>query len=564
MRLWLPGLIGLTTGIVAALVFFFVLRPDLRTEPDLVFHTHYQHHDDIPNPERGFYVQDPIDLISQSGLDLKKSSLALLGSEGPRTLALQVVRLDKYFTSDEKLESSFLDELDKGLTEARKQGVKIILRFSYNDPNSCEFGDCPQDVVKAHMDQLKAVLEKNTDVIAVMQAGFIGHWGEWHHDGGAGSCAVDATTACNSAALPTKCSKAYGDVNCLDSKTGREEILTKLLDILPQSRMVQVRTPVYKAQIFGKIDYDKPLQTPFDGSPEARLGHHNDCFLASVDDWGTYTDIPGLSTDESVEKWKVFIAAEGRFVPVGGESCYDNANNDNYLNAAKTQVRTSCENAEEELRRLHFSYLKENYRKEVIKRWIKEGCIAEISRRFGYRIVLLQSAFNKLVRPGGILRLRVRLQNVGYAAMFNERHVWVVMQDDTPSKTLMKATLRAEIDPRHWRPGTPRHFGTQLRIPSSAKGFYKLGLWLPDESESIDSSVTPSVKSQLLIERPEYAVQFANSKVWEVWDKKYGVNVLGNVYVGNIYLDKTKTPPEQIEVKGKVESANDFEEILDS
>lgn len=48
----------------------------------------------------------------------------------------------------------------------------------------------------------------------------------------------------------------------------------------------------------------------FDGSDAARVGHHNDCFLASDDDWGTYED--------PIDDWKAFIAQEGRFTPVGG------------------------------------------------------------------------------------------------------------------------------------------------------------------------------------------------------------------------------------------------------
>ena len=57
--------------------------------------------------------------------------------------------------------------------------MKVILRFTYS--NSCcdpPFNDAPKATILEHLEQLKPVLAKNEDVIAVVQMGLIGPWGE--------------------------------------------------------------------------------------------------------------------------------------------------------------------------------------------------------------------------------------------------------------------------------------------------------------------------------------------------------------------------------------------------
>jgi hypothetical protein len=46
----------------------------------------------------------------------------------------------------------------------------------------------------------------------------------------------------------------------------------------------------------------------------ARVGHHNDCFLANKTGMGTYPQ-------DDVELWKDQLAADTRYTPIGGETC---------------------------------------------------------------------------------------------------------------------------------------------------------------------------------------------------------------------------------------------------
>lgn len=64
-----------------------------------------------------------------------------------------------------------------------------VLQFSYTtSPNtSCgssacpPYGDAPKSRILAHISQIKPYLQNNEDVIAAVQQGFIGVWGEQYY-----------------------------------------------------------------------------------------------------------------------------------------------------------------------------------------------------------------------------------------------------------------------------------------------------------------------------------------------------------------------------------------------
>ena len=62
-------------------------------------------------------------------------------------------------------------------------GRRAILRFVYADDgdlNACGRADAESiELVEGHVSQLAAVMEEHVDVIAYVEAGFFGMWGEW-------------------------------------------------------------------------------------------------------------------------------------------------------------------------------------------------------------------------------------------------------------------------------------------------------------------------------------------------------------------------------------------------
>jgi cysteine-rich repeat protein len=422
--------------------------------------------DDLLNPERGFYhAVDLLDGGDASHVRREGSTLAYAG-----------VILDAF--RDQPIDAATLDALDAGLSAVRDARIKVVLRFAYNDDGG---DDAPKSIILQHLEQLAPLLDENADVIAVVQAGLIGGWGEWHSSS-----------------------------NGLDNPLDRGDILAGLLDAVPETRMVQIRTPMFKDEALpgGPLDAGEAWR----GTDRARVGHHNDCFLASTTDLGTYAD--------PVESWKDYVGADGRFTPVGGETCSVNP------------PRSACAEATAEMADLHWSFLNLLYHQGVLDGWRNPAdggppCYEAIRRGLGYRVEITRASWSEAVAPGGALGLEVTLVNRGYAAMFNERPLYVVLGKGDERR----AARLAAVDARRFAPGEEVTVRAWLRVPATVPpGDHRLALWLPDAATS-------------LREMPEYAVAMANQ---EVWDPATGENVLDEALLvdprakGAVDLDATE------------------------
>jgi len=395
---------------------------------------------EIVNPERGYYV----------GVNLLSSTSAASARASGHSLAITEVRLDDY--RDRPIDAALLAQLDEGFARVRASGIKVILRFMYNASFDA---DAPKSVVLGHIAQLKPLLQKNADVIAVMQAGFIGAWGEWH-----------------------------SSTNGLDNDADAGDILTAILNALPASRTVQVRTPMAKAGIFSGGALTEA--EAFTGTNRARVGHHNDCFLADESDFGTY--------DSPVATWMSFVSQETRFTPMGGETCAVNE-------------RNQCDIAVAEMNNLHWSYLNQQYNQNVLAVWDTGGCSDEVRRRLGYRFALQQVAHSESVAPGGELALELDVANTGFASPFNGRPVYVVL---TGGGARRIARLDA-VDIRRWESGETASIAVKLRVPANAApGTYRVALWMPDDAAALRDDA-------------RYAIRLANDGLW---DDATGENVL--------------------------------------
>lgn len=405
------------------------------------------------NPERGFYR------VEETGMTPGKISpyepLRLAHVQNLRktsTLLFRYFGLKQWRTVP--LPDTILKLIDDDFSVVRAAGMKCIVRFTY----SAAIGepDAPLEIILRHIEQLTPILRKNRDVLAVMQAGFIGAWGEWH-------------------------SSSHGN----DSPEKMRIVLFKLLDSLPNDRMIQVRTPRYKQSIFS-LPYDAnsalPSSQAFSGTPLSRVGHHNDCFLADDNDMGTYW----RNNRNDTASAKAYLQRESRFVPVGGETCQ------------KSRF-AHCTNALAELRRLRWSFLNANYNTKVLDGFREGGCLEEMKKKLGYRFTLLRSEFTPAVAQYGTFRFAMTLVNTGWASLYNPRRVELLLRHNR-SGTVYSARLR--VDPRWWQAGDTVEVSAAVGIPAMKAGTYSLLLNLPDPDS-------------LLHVRPEYSIRCANKDVWE-------------------------------------------------
>jgi hypothetical protein len=322
------------------------------------------------------------------------------------------------------LSADFLAKLDQGFQRVRNAGLKIVVRFTYSgntgDP------DAPKASVLQHIGQLRPVLQAHGDVIAALQAGFIGAWGEWH-----------------------------GSMHGNDDPAVRREVVQALLDVMPPCRMVQLRTPGFKQSLCGAAPLTEA--EAFKATPKARLGHHNDAFFSDVNDMGTYAE---------PVRGKEWMAQEARFVVNGGET----------TDAPKGGGAEFVA----EMERLHWSFLHLRYAPEVRAAWDAQGHLGTLRRRLGYRFVLVEATVPPSVKPGGQMELTVKLRNDGFAAPFNPRPVHVVL-----STKGARLDAKLSMDARRWEPGEQK-FTVKLSIPSKiVRGPYRLALALPDDAASL-------------------------------------------------------------------------------
>ncbi|MCA2215464.1 DUF4832 domain-containing protein [Jidongwangia harbinensis] len=418
---------------------------------------------DVPNPGRGFYHYTETHLTGDPDAyrPLSAARMAAQRAQDGTTLYFRYFYLDGYHDRT-TIDSRDLALVRADFQAARMAGVKLIVRFAYSEWSS---RDAPLYRVSAHIRQLARLLNENAAVVAAVQAGFIGRWGEWYYtDNFAGD-----------PARPWVLTEA--------DWRARGAVLRTLLDTTSPAIPVQVRYPAIKQRLLS--DAADPRA--------ARVGIHNDCFLASADDYGTFTS-------DADRQW---LAAQSRSVLVGGETCGVNP------------PRSEWASATSELARYHLTYLNADFDRAVLSSWGTAG-LAEAKRRLGYRIRLTEVAAPSTLRPGAVGTVRIRLVNVGYAAPVANRPVQLVL------KTRMKRVkFVVPADLRTWTPGRTIDLYATITAPTAAAD-YRLYLNLPDPDRSLRSTM-PLISGEAT--NSAYAIRFANDGIW---DAKHGWNSLNS------------------------------------
>ncbi len=458
------------------------------------------------NPERGFYLPSGTKASESNPLDAK--DLILLRTQpqyvGKASYPAQVTLLYRGYEldifTDKDLSPEFLNLVDHDMAQARQAGMKVILRFAYTNTahqGSCgdengicpPYGDAPPSVVLRHIEQLKPVLLKNSDVIFLLQQGFIGIWGENYYTDHFG----DATNA------------GKGYISTEDWHK-RNKVLQALLEALPESRIIHVRTPQIRQKFLqgasaAPQDAVRNIVSGTEPASGRRIGLHNDCFLASKDDYGTYFHYgdDGSKRDTANSVFREYAMAVSNIIGSGGETCDD-----------AFSPQNDCEplgNAQREMAAYHYTYLNAAYNNKVNNDWDSLQCMQEIMINMGYRISLEKTILPARMQRNKAEMCSFQLANRGYAAPINPRPVYFVMRHESTKETYH---FPINQDVRQWQPGQIS-FPVSVAMPETcSKGKYTCFLWLPDEAGA-------------LRDRPAYAIQLDNPGVW---DETTGMNAL--------------------------------------
>ena len=500
----------------------------------------------LRNPERGWRIETviaegprktfgPAHHLAGKVSPLYQEDWWMLDAARYEPFGLTLVQAYCYLTefADRLISEEKLRLLQESFDNLRRRGLKAVLRFAYERDMGLKEGPT-LDCILRHIDQLEPLLRRNVDVVYVLQAGFIGAWGEWH-----------------SAAKIAQ-----------DDYATRAAIIKRLLAALPEERMLQVRVPKYK-----RLSLEHPAlgafvevrgQNAFTKAPAARIGFHNDGFLAGPSDGGTWPESPLFGQPGNREF--DYMTRESAFVPVDGELFWSDQGFDG--KAARGKGVDGL-NAAVRMRLHHYGSfsLAHSYSERegkpysidhwltaeitpesvsraampVADRWFEDG-FGELTRRtqfeyiqdhLGYRLELQSARIPEQVKAGSPFKLEIELINRGFSTLYNPRTVFLTLIDRSGKVTQLRA---GGSDPRQWqpfRPGDTEYKAVVHRIswsgslPSSAvAGSYQLGLWLPDSAESLGRD-------------PRYAIRVANRDVpwWTDPHGQYGINLLGVIEV---------------------------------
>ena len=439
-----------------------------------VFYT--ETNEKLTNPERGLYVQKyytPADM---------EDTIALITVETNRDFSNITLYLHSYYMTDtaagspsyieSDLPQEFLDRFDRNMNTLRAGGAKAILRFSYKYTKSVyeKPWDATPEWAIRHIEQLDPYLKKHADVIYCVQAGFIGVWGEWYY-----------TT--NYPMNPSK-DEAYAT---------RWPVAERLMEAVPADRQVCFRQPQFKMRYLRSHGIEvAPLREDEAYQPtiKARWAGHNDCFISSESDVGTYHN------DEEREFW----ANDTRYTVMGGETC-------------ELCEYSAGANAVKEMEKYHWSYLCNSYRAEVLRQWVSDGYFDEIENRLGYRFVLDNAYFTQEPAAGHKFDAHITLHNSGFAAPVNKRDVELIFVSVANKDE--KYIYQQNADPRFWMAGEKRIVDLNCTLDAKMKGEYKLYINLPDPYPSLHND-------------PRYSIRLANKDVWE---EATGYNYLTTITV---------------------------------
>jgi len=299
-------------------------------------------------------------------------------------------------------------------------------------------------------------------------------------------------------------------------------------------------------------------QSAFTNVPAARIGFHDDGFLAGPSDGGTWPEPPHFGQPGNAEF--DYMTRESAFVPVDGELFWTDQGFDG--KAARGKGVDGL-NAAVRMRLHHYSsfslahsYSEREGRPYSIDHWLSTAIVPESLRQaampvgdgwfedgfgqpamrtqfeyiqdhLGYRLELQSARIPEKVKTSAPFRVEIELINRGFSTLHNPRPVCLALMDRTGKVTELSVP---DADPRQWQPFRPgdgefkpivHRIAWRGTLPAGIPtGWQQVGLWLPDAAESLRRD-------------PRYAVRVANRDApwWTDVRGQYGINVLGVVEV---------------------------------
>ncbi|MBR5513466.1 MAG: DUF4832 domain-containing protein [Ruminococcus sp.] len=395
--------------------------------------------------------------------------------------------------TDYDLDEAFFEAWDETFENCRKNGCMIAMRFRYDDLGKDNPEPATFEQVLRHIGQIKesGLLEKYADIIAFVEAGFVGKWGEMHG----------------------------GKYVTVDYKA---KVLEAMLQAVPSPIPVTVRTPDIFAEWAGIERKELNNYELIDSITESeysttihenkdRVGLFNDGYMGSINDLGTFSNRE-IETD-----WIGHQAVTSYY---GGEF----SGSHDYAKSFETYLP---ENAIPEMYKTHLSYINSNifpfykdftfseeYTVEGVNNsaYYGQNVFQFIRDHIGYRFVIRKSELTPTTEQGGNITVNFSIENTGFASVIPAVQSYVVLEKDG-----VFAYAEADTDCRQWLSCVTTDNTLNIKLPDNLPA----GEW--NVMLKLNMGTPLSITNMT-----GRSIRFANK---DVWDSSIGANFLGTVTV---------------------------------
>lgn len=395
--------------------------------------------------------------------------------------------------TDYDLDETFFSSWDKTLQNCRDNGCMVALRFRYDangrdNPEPASF-----EQVLHHLEQIKdsGLFEKYSDILAYVESGFVGKWGEQH--GG-----------------------KYTSVQY------KAQLLEAMLQAVPAPIPVTVRTPdifaewagIKRADLADTELIDSLTESAYTSDIQAnkdRIGLYDDGYMGSNSDLGTYAN------REIETEWLHNQTFTSYF---GGEFSGN-------LSFAQQYDTYLPENAIPEMYKTHLSYINSNifqlYKDYTFSAdydtvdadnsaYYGQSVYQFIRDHLGYRFVLRKSELTSGTVQGGEAVVNFEVENTGFANAVPSVQSYVILEKDG-----IYTLAETDIDCREWNSCSVSSETLDIKIPDNLPEgewnvYLKLNMGTGADIKSMNSR----------------SIRFANE---DIWNGSLGANYMGSINV---------------------------------
>jgi hypothetical protein len=476
----------------------------------------------LANPDRGFHLESIYQVMDEAGKILnpygRGAGQGQIGDEAypdgfmdtrnadfqSQGDSITLTQLYIYLTSfwNKNISQAGLDNIQILFDALREHQVKAILRFAYSRDNGRIGDGHPGENpgygrTVSHLKQLQPLIQANMDVISVVEAGFIGTWGEW--------------------------TPGY-------STSENVNIAKTLFGYLPEDYGMVVRYNYIKDN----------LGSVLSASQLTRIGFANDYFTTGLKNCGSSDYCMNSPEYERVanESFTFYMRGEIPYnegPPWGFDILMDP---DSVLKVLKDHHYTTLDITQnfadnitywktvkiypEKLQRNNI-FFNEDYFKNEDGEIVLRSFYQFVRDHLGYRLNLLNTSSVQV--ENGNLVYDLQLNNTGFATVLNPKTVYLVLIDETGQ--VAKEIELTGINPKDWQPFA-KGKATELLThsiagtvsPEVASGTYKVGLRIADNQEVAHNRAAYSVK---------FALDNGAVSHWTDAGRTMTVNIIGEV-----------------------------------